>query len=74
VCPDFCDINAILTDGSTGEVDGYTLHDVCIFLGQKSCIPRISLREFLVWELHAGGLVGYFRNEKIIEAVKYKFY
>ena len=33
LCPDFCDIYAILIDGSTQEVDGYTLHDGYLFLG-----------------------------------------
>ena len=56
-CSDFCDIYTILIDGSTQEVDGYTLHDGYLFLGQKLCIPRISLREFLVWELNAGSWV-----------------
>ena len=74
LCPNFYDIYAILIDGSTQEVDGYTLHDGYLFLGRKLCIPRASLREFLVWELHAGGLAGHFGNEKTIEAVEYRFY
>ena len=48
MCPDFCDIYAILIDGSTHEVDGYTLHDGYLFLSRKLCIPRTSLREFFV--------------------------
>ena len=31
-CPNFCDIYAILTDGSTQEVVDYTLHDGYLFL------------------------------------------
>ena len=46
-CPDFCDIYAILIDGSTQEVDGYTLHDGYLFLGRKLCIPRPPLKNFL---------------------------
>ena len=72
-CPDFCDIYAILIDGSTQEVDSYTLHDGYLFLGRKLCIPRISLREFLAWKLH-GGLAGHFENKKTIKVVKYRFY
>jgi len=59
LCPNFYDLYAILIDGSTQEVDGYTLHDGHLFLGRKLCIPRVSLREFLVWELHVGGLAGH---------------
>jgi len=73
-CPDFCDIYAIMIDGSTREVNGYTLHDRYLFLGWKLCIPRTSLKEFLVWELHVGGLVGHFENKKTIEVVEYRFY
>jgi len=32
-CPNFCNIYAILMDGSTQEVDDYTLHDGYLFLG-----------------------------------------
>ena len=63
-----------LKDGTTREVDGFVLNDGYLFIGRKLCIPRTSLREFFVWELHAGGLVGHFWNEKIIEAVEYRFY
>ena len=28
----------------------------------------------LVWELHVGGLIGHFGNEKTIEVVEYRFY
>jgi len=62
-CPDFCDIYAILKDGATRKVDGYTLQDGYLFLSRKVCIPITSLREFLVWELHASSLVEHFRNE-----------
>ena len=73
-CPDFREIYKELKDGVTREVDGFVLHDGYLFIGRKLCIPRTSLREFIVWELHAGGLVGHFGNEKTIEAVEYRFY
>jgi len=73
-CPNLCDIYALLIDGSTQEVNGYTLHDRYLFLDRKLCIPRTFLREFLMWELHAGGLARHFKNEKTIEATEYQFY
>ena len=73
-CPDFHEIYVELKDGTTREVDGFVLYDRYLFLGRKLCIPRTSLREFLVWELHTDGLAGHFGNEKTIEAVEYKFY
>ena len=67
--PDFHKIYVELKDGTTREVDGFVLHEGYLFTGRKLCIPRISLREFLIWKLHVGGLVGHFENEKTIEAV-----
>ena len=72
-CPDFCDIYAILRNERTREVDGYTLQDGYLVLGRKLCISRTSLKEFLLWELHAGGLTQHFGNKKTIETVKYRF-
>uniref|UniRef100_A0A2N9EPA1 Chromo domain-containing protein n=1 Tax=Fagus sylvatica TaxID=28930 RepID=A0A2N9EPA1_FAGSY len=40
----------------------------------KLCIPRTSVRDFLVWELHAGGLAGHFGRDKTIEEVERQFY
>jgi len=73
-CPDFHEIYAELKYGTIREVDRFVLHDGYLFIGRKLCIPRASLREFLVWELHASGLTGHFGNEKTIEAVEYRFY
>ena len=32
------------------------------------------MRDFLVWEIHAGGLVGHFRRDKTIEEMERQFY
>ena len=32
------------------------------------------MRDFLVWEIHAGGLVGHFGRDKTIEEVECQFY
>ncbi|CAL8109259.1 unnamed protein product [Prunus armeniaca] len=37
-------------------------------------IPRTSLHEFLVWELHGGGLTGHFGKDKTIALVEDRFY
>ena len=38
------------------------------------CIPRTSIRDFLVWKLHAGGLSNHFGRPKTIETIEHQFY
>jgi len=45
---DFHEIYAELKNEAIREVDEFVLHDGYLFLGSKLCIPRTSLREFLV--------------------------
>ena len=49
-------------------VDGF------LFFRSRLCIPRTSLRDFLTWECHAGGLADHFGRDKTIATVEYKFY
>jgi len=72
-CPDFQEIFTLLKS-RTREIDCFLLQNGYLFRFRKLCILRTSMREFLVWELHAGGLVGHFGHNKTIEAVKHHFY
>ena len=45
---DFHEIYEELKDETTREVVGFVLHNGYLFIDRKLCIPRISLREFLV--------------------------
>ena len=73
-CPDFGNIYTVLRDSLIHEIDGFLLQDGYLFRSRLLYIPRTSLREFLVWELHAGGLAGHFGRNKTIEAVEHRFY
>ena len=73
-CPDFENIYTVLRDSLTHKVDGFLLQDGYQLRCRLLCISRTSLREFLVWELHGGGLVGHLGRNKTIEAVKHHFY
>ena len=73
-CPDFGKIYVTLRDGPVREMYGFLLQDGYLFRFRKLCIPRTSLRDFLSWELHAGGLAGHFGQNKTIEAVEHRFY
>ena len=58
----------------TPEIDGFLLQDDYLFRFRKLCVPRTSLRDYLVCELHAGGFASHFGREKIIEVVESLFY
>ena len=55
-------------------VDDFILRDGYLFKASKLCIPCTSIRDFLVWEVHAGGLSGHFGCDKTIEEVERQFY
>ena len=63
-CLDFENIYTILRDSLTHDVDGFLLQDRYLFRSRKLCIPRTSLREFLVWELRDAGLLDIFGETK----------
>jgi len=48
LCPNFENIFTVLRDSLTHEVDDFLLQDGYLFCSRKLCIPRTSLREFLV--------------------------
>jgi len=53
--------------------ESYTLQDGCLFKHNKLCVPRSSLRELVVREVH-GALEGYFGINKTIEILREYFY
>jgi len=73
-CFDFEKIYVTLRDGPAREMYDFFLQDGYLFRFRKLCIPRTSLRDFLSWEVHAGGLAGHFHQNKIIKVVKHRFY
>lgn len=73
-CPDFKDIHQTLTQEPSSKYSEYTLLDGYLFRHHRLCIPKTSLREFLVWETHAEGLAGHFGKDKTILAVEYQFF
>ena len=61
-CPDFGKLYTSLSNAPQPRpiLDDYTLQDGYLFKANKLCIPQSSVRDFLVWEIHARGLVGHF--------------
>ena len=67
-CPDFKKTYQSICQGPSSQFPDFTIHDGFLFKGNKLCIPRTSTRDFLVWEIHAGGLAGHFgRNKTFLE-------
>ena len=54
---DFGNIWAKCQDGRS--VEGMLIQDGYLFRGSQLCIPRSSLREQIIHELHGGGLGGH---------------
>ena len=68
-CPDFGELYTSLRNASRPVLDDYTLQDGYLFKANKLCISRSSVRDFPVWEIHAGGLAGHFGQDKTIKEV-----
>ena len=45
-----------------------------LFFRDRLCIPAGSTRDFLVWELHGGGLAGHFGITKTFQALEDRYY
>ena len=52
----------------------YTRESEYLFFRERLCIPTGSTRDFLIWELHGGGLAGHFGLTKTILAVEARYY
>lgn len=78
----------MLKDNYVGDIDFGELHFKCqkhavgeyyildgfLFKANRLCIPRYSVRESLIKELHEGGLAGHFGIEKTVALVLEYFY
>jgi hypothetical protein len=73
-CSEFGEIFLTLKDENHHIINGYHLQEGYLFWDNKFCIPKTSMREFLIWEIHVGGLSGYFGRNKTIKEVERQFF
>jgi len=73
-CSEFEEIYLTLKDENHRVINGYHLQDGYLFRDNKLCIPKTSVRDFLIWEIHVGGLSGHFGRNKTIEEVERQFF
>jgi hypothetical protein len=73
-CSEFGEIYLTLKDENHRVINGYHLQNGYLFRDNKLCIPKTSMRDFLIWEIHVGGLSGHFGRNKTIEEVERQFF
>ena len=73
-CPDFGIIYDEVSNGNSHEYVDFLVENDYLYIVTKLCIPRTSFRDLLIWEMHAGGLVGHFGRDKTIALVEDRFY
>lgn len=71
---DFNSLYLQLQSQPRANVPGFNIFEGFLFKGTRLCLPQSSLREFVVLELHDGGLAGYFGRDKTINLVEDPFF
>uniref|UniRef100_A0A2N9HAC1 RNA-directed DNA polymerase n=1 Tax=Fagus sylvatica TaxID=28930 RepID=A0A2N9HAC1_FAGSY len=64
----------VLHDMNDKKSRDYLMINGYLFKGNQLCLPKGSLRLFVIQELHAGGLGGHFGRDKIEALVKQRYF
>jgi hypothetical protein len=72
--PDFGKPYDHLSTGATPALAKFTIVEGFLFYNNRLCLPKTSVREFVVTELHAGGIAGHFGRDKTAHLVEDRFY
>ena len=72
-CPDFRQLWEEVTQAKVTHPD-YRTDSGFLFYHDRLCIPAGSTRNFLIWDLHEGGLAGHFGITKTLLALESRYY
>lgn len=73
-CSDFDSIFHSLQGDQSTRTREFVIHDGYLFQSTRLCLPHTSVRDFLIWEMHASGVAGHFGWDKTIVLVNDCFY
>ncbi|XP_038717248.1 uncharacterized protein LOC120010531 [Tripterygium wilfordii] len=71
---DFSKVWKTLMSGHGTSTGDYVLHDGFLFRNLRICVQAGSIREFLILELHEGGLARHFGIDKTLSLVEDRFF
>ncbi|RVW70926.1 Retrovirus-related Pol polyprotein from transposon 297 [Vitis vinifera] len=71
---DFGDVYSSLLSGSKATCIDFQILEGYLFYKNRLCLPRTSLRDHVIWELHGGGMGGHFGRDKTIALVEDHFF
>ena len=72
-CPDFREHWGQLAQFASNYPD-YRVGAGFLFFRDRLCVPSGSTRDFLIWELHGGGLAGHLGITKTTQALERRYY
>ena len=71
---DIGDVYSSLLSGSKATCIDFQILEGYLFYKNRLCLPRTSLRDHVIWELHGGGMGGHFGRDKTIALVEDCFF
>ena len=73
-CSDFYKIYKQVLSGPSPINEYFNIIDGYLFKNQSLCLPNTSIRDFVIWEVHQGGLARHFGRNKTIQDLEERFY
>ena len=71
---DFGDVYSSLLSGSKATHIDFQILEGYLFYKNRLCLPRTSLCDHVIWELHGDGIGGHFGRDKTIALVEDHFF